>query len=52
LSFPVIAGDFHALPKDFLFGNHIDTHQENKSEIDKDKIIVIESAKRPLISPT
>jgi len=36
VAFPVIAGDFHAPPKDFLFGNHIDTHQENKLKIDKD----------------
>ena len=34
--FPVMAGDFHAPPKDFLFGNHIDTHLENKLKIDKD----------------
>jgi hypothetical protein len=30
IAFPAMAGDFHAPPKDFLFGNHIDTHQENK----------------------
>ena len=26
---------FHKAPYDFLFGNHIDTHQENKLSIDK-----------------
>ena len=34
-AFPVFAGDFHSPPKDYLFGNHIDTHQENKLKIDK-----------------
>ena len=29
------ARDFHALPWDFLFGNHIDTHQETKLKLDK-----------------
>jgi len=29
------AGDFHAPPRDFLFGNHIDTHQETKLKLDK-----------------
>ena len=32
---PAIAGDFHAPPRDFLFGNHIDTHQETKLKLDK-----------------
>lgn len=29
------AGEFHAPPRDFLFGNHIDTHQETKLKLDK-----------------
>ncbi len=29
------AADFHAPPRDFLFGNHIDTHQETKLKKDK-----------------
>ena len=33
---PAMAGDFHKPPKDFLFGNHIDTHQENMLKLDKD----------------
>ena len=32
---PALAGDFHAPPRDFLFGNHIDTHQETKIKLDK-----------------
>ena len=35
IAFPVIAGDFHASKKKFLFDNHIDTHQETKLKIDK-----------------
>lgn len=30
-----LAGDFHDPPRDFLFGNHIDTHQETKLKLDK-----------------
>ncbi len=30
-----LAGDFHAPPRDFRFGNHIDTHQETKLKLDK-----------------
>ena len=29
-----VAADFHAPPRDFLFGNHIDTHQESKLKLD------------------
>jgi hypothetical protein len=32
---PVIAGGFQSPPKDFLFDNHIDTHQENKLKFDR-----------------
>ena len=32
----VLAGDFQDPPKDFLFGNHIDTHQEAKLKLTKD----------------
>jgi len=31
-----LAGDFQDPPKDYLFGNHIDTHQENKLKLTKD----------------
>lgn len=30
-----LAGDFHDSPRDFLFGNHLDTHQETKLKLDK-----------------
>lgn len=30
------ARDFHKFPRDFLFGNHIDTHQETKLALTKD----------------
>jgi hypothetical protein len=30
LGAPLHAGDFHSPPRDFRFGNHIDTHQETK----------------------
>ena len=29
------AGDFHAPPWDFYFGNHIDTHQKNALDLDR-----------------
>lgn len=29
-TFSAHAGEFHKPPRDFLFGNHIDTHQETK----------------------
>ena len=32
-SFTALADDFHAEPYDFLFGNHIDTHQETKLKL-------------------
>ncbi len=31
----VDAADFHAPPRDFFFGNHLDTHQENSLKINK-----------------
>jgi hypothetical protein len=36
LSQAVHARDFHALPYDFLFGNHIDTHQETRLKANGD----------------
>lgn len=36
LAMPVFAADFHSPPNDFYFGNHIDTHQENRLKTDKD----------------
>jgi hypothetical protein len=32
---PLQAGDFHASPRDYLFGNNFDSHQETKLKLDK-----------------
>lgn len=36
-SFTALADDFHEEPYDFLFGNHLDTHQETKLKMKKGK---------------
>ena len=35
ISLPAVAGEFQSPPKDYLFGNHFDSHQETKLKRDK-----------------
>ena len=38
-SFAALADEFHEKPYDFLFGNHIDTHQETKLKQKNDNLV-------------